>query len=279
MKVIAAIQIASGPNTTANLNEISRLVTEATDKGAKLCVLPESFVCMGMKAEDTLKIKEKADGLGDIQQFLAKLAKKNKIWIVGGTIPLLADNKNKIRASCLLFNDKGKQVARYDKIHLFDVDLGDAKSDCYRESEMIESGDEVVVVDTPFGRLGLAVCYDLRFPEFFRCMIEQKVDVIAIPSAFTALTGKVHWKTLVRARAIENLSYVIAANQGGFHVNGRETYGHSMIVDPWGLILAEQAQGAGVIYAELNPSRLKKLRKTFPATEHRQFFCQHRNKS
>lgn len=276
MKTIAAIQMASGPNTPANLHEVSRLVSEAAAHGAKLCVLPESFVCMGMQAQDSVKIREKDDGLGEIQQFLSNLAKQHQIWIVGGTIPLIANDVNKIRAACLLFDDNGQQVARYDKVHLFDVDLGEEKSDRYRESEVIEAGENIVVVDTPFGRMGLAVCYDLRFPEFFRCMTEQNVEIIAVPSAFTALTGQVHWETLVKARAIENLSYVIAANQGGFHVNGRETYGHSMIVDPWGLILAEQAQGAGVIYADIDLSRLSKLRQTFPAHQHRQFVCQHR---
>ena len=275
MKSIAAIQMASGPNISANLHEVNRLVTLAAKNGAKLCVLPESFVCMGMREKDVLKVKEKADGLGEIQQFLSNLAKKNKVWLVGGTIPLAAKDKNKIRASCLLFDDQGEQVARYDKVHLFDVNLGKDKKNRYRESEMIEPGNKVVVVDTPFGRLGLAVCYDLRFPEFFRCMSEQAVEIITVPSAFTALTGKVHWEVLVRARAIENLSYVIAPNQGGFHVNGRETFGHSMIVDPWGLIQAEHPQGSGVIYADLDLTRLRQLRKNFPSIQHRQFLCQH----
>ncbi|MDH4276142.1 MAG: carbon-nitrogen hydrolase family protein, partial [Gammaproteobacteria bacterium] len=223
MYQVAAIQMASGPNVAANLIEAERLIMIAAKEGAKLVVLPENFAIMGMSEQDKVKIREQP-GQGPIQAFLAEQAAKHKIWLVGGTIPLVATDPNKVRAACLLFNDKGKQVARYDKIHMFDVEIVDTR-ERYIESQTIEAGSETVVVDTPFGKLGLAVCYDLRFPELFRRLLDQGAEIIAVPSAFTAITGKAHWETIVRARAIENLCYVIAAAQGGYHVNGRETYG------------------------------------------------------
>jgi deaminated glutathione amidase len=187
-------------------------------------------------------------------------------------VPIAADNPDKVRAACLLFNDKGEQVARYDKIHLFDVELVDSK-ERYNESETIEPGQDTVVVDTPLGRLGLAVCYDLRFPELFRSMLDQGMELVALPSAFTAVTGSAHWDVLVRARAVENLCYVAAPAQGGYHVNGRETYGHSMIVDPWGVVLDRLVSGSGVVCADLDRKRLERVRKTFPAIQHRSLTC------
>jgi nitrilase len=188
---------------------------------------------------------------------------------VGGSIPLQANSPNKVRNSCLVFNESGEQVARYDKIHLFNLDLGNEQ---YHEADTIEAGDQVVVVDSPFGRIGLAVCYDLRFPELFRAM--KDVDIIVLPSAFTSTTGKVHWEPLVRARAIENLSYFIAAAQGGYHVNGRETHGHTMVVDPWGRILDELSRGSGVVIAEVNRRYQASLRGSLPALSHRTLVCQ-----
>jgi nitrilase len=267
MKLVAAIQMASGPNVGANLIEAARLISLCVDAGAGLVVLPENFAQMGFSEQDKLKIKE-TPGQGQIQDFLAEQSKKHGVWIVGGTVPLAAQDENKIRAACLLYNDKGECVARYDKIHLFDVDIL-ATQESYVESETIEPGDEVVVVDTPFGKLGLAVCYDLRFPEMFRRMLDQDVEIFAVPAAFTAITGKAHWETIVRARAIENLCYVIAAAQGGYHISGRETHGDSMVVDPWGNIIDRLPRGSGYVIAKIDKERLEKTRAHFPALSHR----------
>jgi len=268
---VACIQMASGPNVGANLLEAERLIGMAVDKGAKLIVLPENFAIMGKEESDKVAVRESDDG-GPIQDFLSQQAVKQGVWLVGGTVPMAAKADNKIRAACLLYDDQGKQAARYDKIHLFDVSLVDS-DERYAESEAIESGDQAVVVETPFGKLGLAVCYDLRFPELFRTMLDQGMDIIAMPSAFTAITGKAHWSILVRARAIENLCYVLAAGQGGYHVNGRETYGHSMIVDPWGQVMNELANGSGLVCADIDMERLKNIRRTFPVLEHRNIVC------
>ncbi len=268
---VAAVQMASGPNVSYNLIEAGRLIALAAQDGAELVVLPENFAIMGLAPQDVVKIREPL-GKGPIQDFLADQAKNQGIWIVGGTVPLVADDPKKVRAACLLFNDRGQRVARYDKIHLFDVRIEETK-EVYVESAVIEPGNEVVVVDTPFGRLGLAICYDLRFPELFRQMLDQSVEVIALPSAFTAITGKAHWETLVRARAIENLSYVIAPAQGGYHLNGRETFGHSMIVDPWGVMLDRLPNGSGFAIADLDPNYLRATRRNFPAISHRRIKC------
>jgi nitrilase len=264
---VAAIQMASGPNVEGNLNEARRHIAKAVEQGAKLVVLPEFFAIMGMDEQDKLNVREQA-GQGNIQQFLSETARKHKIWLVGGSIPLAGNSPDKVRNSCLVFDETGAQVARYDKIHLFNLTLG---NEAYNEAQTIEAGNQVVVVDSPFGRIGLAVCYDLRFPELFRAM--KDVDIIVLPSAFTATTGKMHWEPLVRARAIENLSYFIAAAQGGYHVNGRETHGHSMIVDPWGRIMDELQRGSGVVIADVNPSYQASLRKSLPALTHRTLSC------
>ena len=263
---VAALQMASGPNVAGNLSEARRLIENAVAQGAKLVVLPEFFSIMGLKDADMVAAREAA-GNGAAQTFLAEMARKHHIWVVGGSIPLVANAPDKVRNTCLVFDEHGKQVARYDKIHLFNLDLG---NEHYHEGNTIEAGNQVVVVDRPFGRIGLAVCYDLRFPELFRAM--KGVDIIVLPSAFTATTGKMHWETLVRARAIENLAYVIASAQGGYHVNGRETHGHSMIVDPWGRVLDELPRGSGVVLAEINPSYQASLRASLPALTHRTLF-------
>lgn len=269
--VVAAVQMASGPNVSANLHEAGRLIQQAAEAGAKLVVLPENFAIMGLSETDKVEVRER-DGKGPIQGFLAEAARRHKVWLVGGTIPLEGPSPNKVFAACLVYNDRGERVARYDKIHLFDVHLVDT-DESYNESATIEHGDRVVVLDTPFGRLGLAVCYDLRFPELFRDMLDQGVEIVALPAAFTALTGKAHWESLVRARAIENLVYVVAAAQGGYHLNGRETYGDSMIVDPWGVILNRLHKGAGVITAEIDRDRQRQTRRSFPTIEHRRLTC------
>ena len=260
---VAALQMASGPNVAGNLSEARRLIENAVAQGARLVVLPEFFSIMGMKEGDMVAAREQL-GSGVVQAFLAEMARKHHIWVVGGSIPLVAEAPNKVRNTCLVFDEHGVQVARYDKIHLFNLDLG---NEHYHEGNTIEAGNQVVVIDSPFGRIGLAICYDLRFPELFRTM--KNVDIIVLPSAFTSTTGKLHWEVLLRARAIENLAYVIAAAQGGYHVNGRETHGHSMIVDPWGRILDELPRGSGVVVAEINPNYQASLRASLPALTHR----------
>ncbi|MEQ1526297.1 MAG: carbon-nitrogen hydrolase family protein [Gallionella sp.] len=260
---VAAIQMASGPNVAGNISEARRLIATAAEKGARLVVLPEFFAIMGMTELDKLKIAEPV-GNGPIQQFLSDTAKQHKIWLVGGSIPLVASTPNKVLNSCLVFDEHGEQVARYDKIHLFNLELGNEN---YNEAKTIEAGNQVVVVDSPFGRIGLAICYDLRFPELFRAM--RNIDIIVLPSAFTETTGRMHWEVLVRARAIENLAYVIAPAQGGYHVNGRETHGNSMIVDPWGRVLDRLPRGSGVVMGEINPSYQASLRSSLPALAHR----------
>lgn len=267
MNRVAAIQMASGPNVSANLIEAQRLISLAADAGAKLIVLPENFALMGMTEFDKVKVREQ-DGQGAIQDFLAEQAAKHGVWVVGGTVPLIAHDADKVRAACLLFNSAGERVARYDKIHLFDVELVDS-GESYTESLTIESGDQPVVVDTPFGKLGLAVCYDLRFPELFRRLLDQGAEIFALPAAFTAITGRAHWEVLVRARAVENLCYVIAAAQGGYHVNGRETHGDSMIVDPWGVVLDRLPRGSGFVIAGIDAERLNSTRRNFPSIQHR----------
>lgn len=260
---VAGIQMASSPHVSANLIEAERLIINAVAQGAKIIVLPEYFCIMGVKETDKVAAREKL-GEGPIQRFLAKMAKEHKIWLIGGTIPLVSDFPKKVRNSCLVFNDIGVQVARYDKIHLFGLDLG---TEHYHEENTIEHGDSVVVVETPFGKIGLSVCYDLRFPELYRAMGE--VDMIVIPSAFTETTGKAHWESLIRARAIENLCYVIAPAQGGYHVSGRETHGNSMIVDPWGVILDRLPRGSGVVIANVNRDYQTSLRNSLPALKHK----------
>ncbi len=266
MSKVAAIQMASAPQRDANLMEAGRLIQLAKDQGAELVVLPENFPIMGVEESDKVAIREPY-GDGPIQSFLSEQAKKHGLWIVGGTIPIWNDDPNKIIAVSILYNSDGEEVARYEKIHLFDVELDGEES--YKESETIANGNKVVVADTPFGKLGMAICYDLRFPELFRQLIDQGAEIIALPSAFTATTGKAHWEVLVRARAIENLCYVIAADQGGYHLSGRSTYGDSMIVDPWGNVLNRLSQGAGVVIADIDIERMHNTRRTFPCLQHR----------
>ena len=260
---VAAIQMASGANVTANLAEAQQLIELAVGAGAQLVVLPEFFPIMA-KDKDLVAARE-AEGTGPMQRFLSRMAKKHAIWLIGGSIPLEASVPNKVRNSCLVFDERGKQVARYDKIHLFGMDLG---NEHYQESKTIEPGNKVVVVNSPFGRIGLSICYDLRFPELYRAMPE--VDIIVVPSAFTATTGRAHFETLIRARAIENLAYVIAPAQGGYHLSGRETHGDSMIVDPWGVVLDRLPRGSGVVIANVNTAYQNSLRKSLPALKHRQ---------
>ncbi|MCP4994655.1 MAG: carbon-nitrogen hydrolase family protein [Gammaproteobacteria bacterium] len=270
-KKVAAIQMATGPNVSANLLEAERLVAEAAESGAGLVVLPENFAFMGKQERDLCTLKE-IDGDGPLQEYLSQMADRYSIWVVGGTIPMEAEDNSKVRAACLVYDDQGKRVGRYDKIHLFDVNLTETDEE-YIESATIEPGSKPLVIDSPFGKLGIAVCYDLRFPELFRSLLNQGMEVICMPAAFTAITGKAHWETLVRARAIENLAYVVAAAQGGFHINGRETHGQSMIVDPWGTILAQVPRGTGSVTSTLDLGYLTNTRRNFPTIDHRRLHC------
>jgi predicted amidohydrolase len=260
---IAGIQMASGPQVSANLSEAERLIEIAVNQDAKLIALPEYFAIMGLKDTDKIKAREE-EGEGPIQRFLAKMAKKHHIWLIGGSIPLRASVAGKIRNACLVFDPNGKLAARYDKVHLFGLDLG---NEHFREEDTIEPGEGVVVLETPLGTIGLSICYDLRFPELYRAMGE--VDIIVVPSAFTETTGKAHWETLIRARAIENLCYVLAPAQGGYHLSGRETHGNSMIVDPWGVVLDRLPRGSGVVIASVNFGYQTSLRNSLPALKHR----------
>ena len=260
---IAAIQMVSGPVVAGNLEVAGGLIAAAAAKGAQLVALPEYFAILGMKDTDKVDARE-APGDGPIQAFLSNAAKQHGIWIVGGSAPLTSSDPRKVRNSSLVYDASGKLVARYDKIHLFGFQMGEER---YHEASTIEPGDKPVTVDTPFGRLGLSICYDLRFPELYRSM--KDVDIILVPSAFTETTGRAHWETLLRARAIENLAYVLAPAQGGRHANGRETHGDSMIIDPWGSVLDRLPQGAGVVMADIHLDRMQGLRHNLPALSHR----------
>ena len=260
---IAAVQMISGPDVAPNLAIAGRLIAEAAATGAQLVALPEYFPLIGATDADRLAARE-ADGSGPIQDFLAGAAQKHGLWLVGGSIPLQADDPTKLRNSCLVFDPEGKRVARYDKIHLFGFNKGD---EAYDEAATIERGDQVVAFDLPLGRIGVAICYDLRFPELFRAIGE--VDLLVLPAAFTETTGRAHWEMLLRARAVENQCYVVAAAQGGQHPNGRMTHGNSMVIDPWGEVLARMDKGEGVVIAELDRQRLVDIRTSLPALKHR----------
>jgi predicted amidohydrolase len=260
---VAAVQMVSTPKVGENLAAAGELVAQAAGEGAKLVVLPEYFCILGMHQGDKVAAREK-DGAGPIQEFLSASAKLHGVWLVGGSVPLACANPGKVRNSCLVYDAAGRRVARYDKIHLFGLELGDER---FNEAETIEPGDKPLAIDSPFGRIAISVCYDVRFPELYRAL--APMDLILVPSAFTATTGRAHWETLLRARAIENLAWVLAPAQGGKHANGRETHGHSMIVDPWGQVVAERAAGPGVIVAEVDPAFQAKMRASLPTLTHR----------
>lgn len=266
---VAALQMASGSNIKGNLLEAEKLISSAVTDGAEIVVLPENFGMIGLHQKDVVEIREKP-GKGPLQDFLAEQSEKYAIIIAGGSIPMLTQDDKRFRNALLIYDKTGQCVARYDKIHLFDVALPD-KDESYHESEVIEPGDSIVVVETASIKLGLAICYDLRFPEMFRLLVDKGAEVIILPSAFTAETGKAHWHALLKARAIENLSYIVASAQGGYHVNGRETYGHSLIVDPWGNILDEIASGSGFAIADINQQQQQQIRQRFPVLSHRKF--------
>jgi nitrilase len=252
---IAAIQMVSGPELAANLAAAERLVAAAAAAGAKLAALPENFYLIGRHEGDKVALRE-ADGVGPIQDFLASTSRKHGVWIVGGTAPIATDDEKRIRGACLVYDDSGRRAARYDKMHLFRFEN---KTERYDEARTLQAGTRPVVIESPFGRLALSVCYDVRFPELYRGLGE--FDVMFVPSAFTVPTGAAHWETLLRARAIENKAYVVAPAQGGTHAGGRRTWGHSMIVDPWGEVLASRDEGEGVVLAEIDSERIKDVRR------------------
>ena len=260
--------MVSTMDVKTNLKTAGMLLDQAAAMGVKLAVLPENWPLMGISERDKLACQEEY-GNGPLQEFLAEKARSLGFWILGGAIPLISDKPDRVYNSCLLYNPDGVCIARYDKIHLFDVYVGTDNNEIYRESDTIAPGREVTVANTPFGNIGMSICYDLRFPELFRMMLARDVTIIAVPSAFTHTTGKQHWETLLRARAVENLCFVIAAGQGGQHHETRETWGHSMIIGPWGDILASMEKGPGVVCADLDLEHLGLLRKSFPALEHK----------
>ncbi|MDP2169316.1 MAG: carbon-nitrogen hydrolase family protein [Rhodocyclaceae bacterium] len=265
---LAALQMISGPDLAPNLATAARLIGEAAGRGAQLVALPEYFPIIEASQETRLAVRE-AEGVGPVQDFLAAMAQQHGLWIIGGSIPLLADDPLKFRNSSLVFDPAGRRVARYDKIHLFGFRKG---QESYDEAATIEAGAPMpTTCDVSCGagllRVGLSICYDLRFPELFRQMGE--LDLIVLPAAFTDTTGRAHWEVLLRARAIENQCYVLAAAQGGRHPGGRMTHGNSMIIDPWGEVLARIDKGEGVIVAELDPARIAEVRESLPALRHR----------
>lgn len=260
---IAAVQMVSGPRVADNLAAAGRLVEDAVAQGAQLAVLPEYFPIIGAADNDRVRAAE-AFGSGPVQAWLAETAQRHGLWLVAGSIPLKADDPAKMRNSSLVFDPQGQCVARYDKIHLFGFKKG---NEAYDEAAFIEPGSTPVAVDTPFGRIALSICYDLRFPELYRSL--GQVDLILMPAAFTETTGRAHWEILLRARAIENQCYLLAVGQGGRHENGRMTHGNSMIVDPWGEILDRKLKGPGVVIADLDHQRIAEIRESLPALAHR----------
>lgn len=260
---LASVQMVSSTCVEDNMAAVRRLVTGAVVDGAQLVVLPEFFPMIGATDEARLAIRE-TPGQGPLQSMLAEVAATHGVWLVGGSIPLLGSDPGRALNSTLVFDPQGQQISRYDKMHLFGFKAG---AESYDESLSIEAGCEPVTFDTPFARIGLSICYDLRFPEYFRRLGE--VDILILPAAFTATTGEAHWEVLLRARAIENQCYVIASAQGGRHETGRKTWGHSMIIDPWGEILSVLPSGEGWVCADFNRQRLETIRHRLPALKHR----------
>jgi nitrilase len=267
MTVVAAIQMTSGADVARNLADAWALLRDARTRNAEIAALPENFALMGHNEQEKIAIAE-TPGDGPIQHFLAQAAREFRMWLVAGTVPLAIDEPSRVAAACLVFDAAGQAVARYDKIHLFDVNIP-GRDERYQESNTVQRGNRQVCVDTPAGRLGLAVCYDVRFPELFRELGRAGADWFCLPSAFTAPTGRAHWEVLLRARAIENLACVVAPAQSGFHENGRETYGDTMIVDCWGRVQARLPRGTGVVTGQIDLVRQREVRQNFPVLSHR----------
>ena len=260
---VAAVQMVSAPQLGPNLEAAGRLIAAAAAAGARLVALPENFYLIGRHEGDKVKLRE-PDGKGPIQDFLSRTARQQRVWLIAGTVPIAARDEQRIRGACLVYDSDGGRVARYDKMHLFRFTAGDER---YDETRTLEAGERPVAVDSPFGRLALSVCYDVRYPELYRAL--APFDAMFVPSAFTVPTGAAHWETLLRARAIENQAYVVAPAQGGVHASGRRTYGHSMIVDPWGAVLAVQAEGEGIVLAEMDLARIREVQAALPAHANR----------
>jgi nitrilase len=265
--IAAAVQMTSLADVGKNLATARRLLTEARERGACLAVLPENFSFMGRNEAERRQIVER-DGDGPVQEAISALARELRMWIVAGTQPIAVAADSRPANACVVYDDAGKRAARYDKIHLFDVDLPGGR-EAYRESANAAPGTKAVLVDTPAGRLGLTVCYDLRFPELFRQLVSEGAEIFSVPSAFTSPTGRAHWETLLRARAIENLCFVVAAAQSGIHDSNRETYGDSLIADYWGRVLAREPRGSHVVTAALDRDGQQSTREGFPALRHR----------
>jgi predicted amidohydrolase len=268
MGIVAAIQMTSSHVVADNLAVAGDLLRKAKDAGADVACLPENFSFIGLRDADKLQVAE-ADGQGVVQSFLSDTARNLKMWILGGTIVIRGDSERRVANTSLLIDAHGKRVARYDKIHLFDVTIP-GRDEQYRESTHVTPGRDPVTADTPVGKLGLSVCYDMRFPELYRELVSRGAEWLAMPAAFTVPTGRAHWETLLRARAIENLCYVVAPAQTGTHTSGRETYGDSLIVDYWGQVLSRLAKGSGVITAEIDLAKEAETRARFPALDNRQ---------
>jgi deaminated glutathione amidase len=267
MSTVAAIQMTSGHVVEDNLAVAAKLLREAKERGAEIACLPENFSFIGLRDADKLQVAE-ADGDGPVQRFLSATARALKLWILGGSTVIKGDDASHVTNTSLLIDADGKRVARYDKIHLFDVSIPGG-NERYLESRHVTPGDAVVLADTPAGRLGMSVCYDMRFPELYRELVARGAEWLAMPAAFTVPTGRAHWETLLRARAIENLCYVVAPAQSGTHTSGRETYGDTLIVDYWGQVLARLTKGEGVITAEFDLAKQAEMRARFPALENR----------
>ncbi|HEU4617639.1 MAG TPA: carbon-nitrogen hydrolase family protein [Gammaproteobacteria bacterium] len=269
---VAAIQMTSGRDVARNLDEAGRLVASAAEDGAKLVVLPENFSFLG--AEDAERVAAAEEpGDGPAQRFLADAARAHGIWLVGGTIPV-RDRNERAYSRSMFFAPDGRCIGSYDKMHLFDVAIPGQASESYRESATTAPGQRAVVVETPFGRVGMAVCYDVRFPALFHRLGVLGMDIVVLPAAFTVPTGRVHWLPLLQARAIESLCYVVASGQWGEHAGGRKTYGHSLVIGPWGEVLAERAEGPGVAAADIDMIELQRLRSKFPVLQHRREITQ-----
>lgn len=263
----AVLQMVSGPELAENLKQAAALLEEAAQAEARLTVLPENFAYFAAQEADKYAVAE-SPGHGEIQTFLSEQAKLQQQWIVAGSVPLRSPGVEKIFAACLVYAPSGECVARYDKLHLFDVDLPDG-SERYRESDRFLPGKQCQLVPSDVGCLGLSICYDLRFPELYRGLSQQGAELFTVPSAFTQATGEAHWAVLLRARAIENQAYVLAANQGGTHPGGRQTFGGSMIVDPWGAVLVQVDKGSGIAVADIDLGNLRSMRQRFPVLQHR----------
>jgi nitrilase len=269
MKVFAAVQMTSGPDVLANIEIAGPLMVSAVQQGASVVLLPENFNFIGRRDADKRDVAE-AFGVGPTQDFLAGFAQRHGVTVIGGTQPLRSESDDgRVTNSMLVYGADGRCIARYDKIHLFDVDVPGKPGETYRESSHVAPGSQVMTVDTPAGRVGLSVCYDMRFPELYRRLVTAGAEILVMPAAFTVPTGRAHWETLLRARAIENLSYVFAAAQSGIHPNGRETYGDTMAIDPWGRVLQRLPRGNGVVTAAVDLDELRRIRAEFPALTNR----------